>query len=103
MNEVLLGARIKLQMKLYGRSFFMISKPEICLNNEHINIGINYQILSYLRTHQTRNGYDDWYDITITRNDIPTLMSLANTEDEIKFISRLKHGDIIDIIEHTYF
>lgn len=30
-------------------------------------------------------------------------MSLANTEDEIKFISRLKHGDIIDIIEHTYF
>lgn len=30
-------------------------------------------------------------------------MSLANTQEEIKFISTLKAGDITDIIEHTYF
>lgn len=81
----------------------MISKPEICLNNEHINVRINYQILSYFRNHNTRNGYDDWYNITITDNDIPTLMSLTDTEEETKFISKLKAGDIIDIIEHIYF
>lgn len=81
----------------------MISKPEICLNNEHINVRINYQILSYFRNQNTRNGYDDWYDITITDNDIPTLMSLTDTEEETKFISKLKAEDIIDIIEHTYF
>ena len=81
----------------------MISIPEICLNNKHINIRFNYQILSYFRKHNTRNGYDDWYDIKITYNDIPTLMSLADTQEEAKFISTLKAGDIIDIIEHTYF
>ena len=81
----------------------MISKPEICLNNEHVNIGINYKILSYLRNHDTRKGYDDWYDITIAHNDIQSLMSLADTKEEYKFISILKDGDIIDIIEHTYF
>ena len=81
----------------------MISIPEICLNNEHINVRINYQILSYFRKHNTRNGYDDWYDIKITDNDIPTLMSLTDTEEETKFISKLKAEDIIDIIEHTYF
>ena len=81
----------------------MISKPEICLNNKHVNIGINYKILSYLRNHDTRNGYDNWYDITITHNDIQSLMSLTKTKKEHKFISMLKEGDIIDIIEHTYF
>ena len=81
----------------------MISKPEICLNNKHINVGINYDILSYLRTHETRQGYDDWYDITIAQKDIQTLMTLVRTKEENKFISGLKEGDIIDIIEHTYF
>ena len=81
----------------------MISKPELCLNNEHIHININYQILSYFRIQDSRKGYADWYDVRITQNDIHTLMSLADTQDEIKFISKLKDGDIIDIIEHTYF
>ena len=81
----------------------MISKPEICLNNKHINVGINYDILSYLRTHETRQCYDDWYDITIAQKDIQTLMTLVRTKEENKFISGLKEGDIIDIIEHTYF
>lgn len=80
----------------------MISKPEICLNNKHVDIGINYQILSYLRIHISRKGYDDWYDVKITQKDIQTLRSLAKTEDEIKFTSMLKDGDVIDIIEHTY-
>ena len=86
-----------------GGLFFMISKPEICLNDEHIKIGINYQILSYFRIHDSRKGYDDWYDIALTQKDIQTLMSLADTEDEREFIGRLKAGDIIDIIEHIYF
>ena len=84
-------------------SLFLISKPEICLNNKHINVRINYQILSYFRNHNTRNGYDEGHDITITDNDIPTLMSLTDTQECTKFISKLKAGDIIDIIEQTYF
>ena len=59
--------------------------------------------MSYFRNHNTRNGYDEGYDITITDNDIPTLMSLTDTQEDTKFISKLKAGDIIDIIEQTYF
>lgn len=47
----------------------MISILEICLNNKHINVRFNYQILSYFRKHNTQNGYDDRYDIKITYND----------------------------------
>ena len=55
----------------------------------------------YLRSHERGIGNDDWFAIAnLTKKEISTIKSLLKTEEEKKYLSKLKEGDTIDILLH---
>lgn len=60
----------------------------------------NQDLDLYLRSHERAKGGDDWFAITLKKEDIKTIKSLLKTKEEKKFLSDLKENDVIDILLH---
>lgn len=74
---------------------------EITLNNEDFDVKVNYNIINYLRQFNTTG--ECWYDVKLTKKDINNLKKFIKTDDERKFINKIKENDLIDILEHVHF
>jgi hypothetical protein len=74
---------------------------EITLNNEDFDVKVNYNIINYLRQFNTTG--ECWYDVRLSKTDINNLKSFIKTDDERKFINKIKENALIDILEHVRF
>lgn len=79
----------------------MYYELEITLNDEYIDVKVNYNIITFFRQFNTTN--ECWYDVKLNKNDIKSLKNLVKTDSEKEFIDKIKENQTIDILEHVRF
>ena len=63
----------------------------------------NEELGLFFRAHERGSGGDDWFCIPdLTQEDIETINSLCETDEEKELLGDIKEGDMIDILLHFY-
>ena len=76
--------------------------PIIRINEEPEQpIPITTELRQYLENHPNKKGEPDYYDITLTTQDINTMKTLTKWEKETTLTNQLKPGDYIIIAPRT--
>lgn len=63
----------------------------------------NQELDLFFRSHERSYGDDQWFCIPdLTKEDVKTINSLCETDEEKELLGDIKEGDMIDILLHFY-